>query len=107
MEQANLPPLPSEWIGGFQGVIESVFRRGVPNFRLRELSTRALIKCEYEEERDYRTVWEALKTLDAVVHVNGIISPGNGMFKYILKMKHIMVAPAAGLDDLNRLFHGE
>jgi hypothetical protein len=60
-----------ESIGSLQGKLHSWYRESEPPyFTLRELTTRSLVKCFYEES-DYDAVVKAVKTKNQVVHVHG------------------------------------
>jgi hypothetical protein len=59
-------------LASVQGIIHSVFIEAEqPHFQLRELSSKELIRCNYNESR-YPDLAEALKSRRAVVHVYGL-----------------------------------
>ena len=62
-----------EYIGSAQGVIHSLYKEAnTPFFYLRELSSSALIKCEYPGDL-YEDIANALRLKTQIVHVRGRI----------------------------------
>jgi hypothetical protein len=65
--------LPVEAIGALQGSVHSVFIGAQPPyFNLRELSSQALVRCEYAESL-YSSIVAALARPHAIVHVYGTV----------------------------------
>ncbi len=60
-----------EYRGMLQGIIHSLHKESAPPyFSLRDLASRALVRCVYEQ-KDYAQVYRSLERKDAVVLVSG------------------------------------
>jgi hypothetical protein len=62
-----------EYVGAAQGIIHALYKEAKePFFYLRELSSFALIRCQYEPDK-YEEIAAALRHKEQVVHVHGRI----------------------------------
>jgi hypothetical protein len=93
-----------ETIGSIQGKIHSLYTESKPHpyFTLRELSTRNLIKCEYEIDV-YPDIIRALGVIDQVIHVRGaVMSDTRGHSIHHVKVSQIKPAAPYGYEDVEK-----
>jgi hypothetical protein len=97
--------LPVESIGALQGVIHSVFfGPQPPYFNLRELSSQALVRCEYSSDL-YPSVVKAVERPNTVVHVYGRVKTNvEDRSLDTMKATRIDIAEQLTEDDFNRFF---
>jgi len=92
-----------EAIGSIQGKIHSLYKESKPpHFTLRELSTRNLIKCIYENDV-YPAIIRALNVIDQVIHVRGaIMTDTRGHSIDHVNVTEILLADPYGYEDVEK-----
>jgi hypothetical protein len=101
-QSLNLLPY-RDTLGSVQGTIHSWYRESKePYFVLRELSSRNLIKCFYEDD-DYQAIYDALKNREQIVHVRGTVSTDTRKHEIRhVHVKSMILAEPFGYEDLER-----
>jgi len=97
--------LPVESVGALQGSVHSVFFGAQPPyFNLRELSSQALVRCEYSTNL-YSSVVTALERPNAIVHVYGTVTANlEDRSLDVMKVNRIEVAEQLTDEEFEKFF---
>jgi hypothetical protein len=97
--------LPVEAIGALQGNVHSVFFGAQPPyFNLRELSSQALVRCEYASNL-YDDVVKAVEHPNTIVHVYGTVKTNlEDRSLDTMKVSRIDIAEKLTEEDFNKFF---